>query len=234
MIKTASLMDLSKFRTKGFQIFKGLYTTTEISELISFLDQQDLGNAFGVRRILRQYPELAKLLFTPRLRSIIRHIHPKAQVIRSLYFDKPPQANWIVNWHQDLTINVKQKKTLPNFKNWRVLPDRVVTRPPITLLENMFTLRIHLDDCNEQNGALRVIPASHQQGMVDVRNGPDSSLGKKHICEVPKGGVLLMSPLLLHSSRRTENEARRRVIHVELSDYVLPRGLEWHENLSIE
>lgn len=226
-------MELSLFHSSGFQLFKDLYTPTEVLELTSFLEKQDLGKAFGLRRILRRYPQLATLVITPKLTRLIQHIRPKAQVIRSIYFDKPPQANWIVNWHQDLTINLKEKKTLPEFKNWRVLPTRVVTQPPVEILEDMFTLRIHLDDCTEQNGALRVIPRSHRKGIVDVRNGLDHRFGREFVCEVPKGGVLLMRPLLLHSSRRTENLASRRVIHIEFSDYLLPDGLAWHENLPV-
>ena len=42
-----------------------------------------------------------------------------------------------------------------------------------------------------------------------------------------------MKPLLLHSSRRTENEKSRRVIHVEFTDKELPKGLKWKEAISI-
>lgn len=233
-IKKPNSMELSLFHSSGFQLFKDLYTPIEVLELTSFLEKQNLGKAFGLRSVLRRYPKLANLVITPKLTSLIHQIRPKTQVIRSIYFDKPPQANWIVNWHQDLTINLKEKKTLPEFKNWRVLPTRVVTQPPIEDLDTMFTLRIHLDDCTKQNGALRVIPRSHKAGILDVRNGLDHRFSRVYVCEVPKGGVLLMRPLILHSSKRTENEARRRVIHIEFSDYELPHGLEWHENLPIE
>lgn len=227
-------MELSTFQLKGYQVLNGLYTPDQILNVRQLLEGLDLRQAFGVRQILRRSPELAKVILTPQLKSLIRRIQPRVQVIRSIYFNKPPQANWIVNWHQDLTINLRQKITYPGFKNWRVLKDRVVTQPPMDVLNNMFTLRVHLDDCNEQNGALRVIPGSHKAGIIDVRNGVDQGTAKEQICEVSEGGVLIMKPLLLHSSRRTENLANRRVIHMEFSDFQLPNDLDWLENIPID
>ena len=43
-----------------------------------------------------------------------------------------------------------------------------------------------------------------------------------------------MKPLILHASKRTENEMNRRVIHIELSNSKLPNGLEWNENIEIQ
>ena len=42
-----------------------------------------------------------------------------------------------------------------------------------------------------------------------------------------------MKPLLLHSSGRTVNDSRRRVIHIEFSNIELPENLEWSERISI-
>jgi hypothetical protein len=35
--------------------------------------------------------------------------------------------------------------------------------------------------------------------------------------------------LLFHSSGRTQNNARRRVVHIEFSRCILPGGLQWSE-----
>lgn len=226
-------MNLETLQSKGFQRVDRLYSMAEISNIIGFLNAQDLEQSFGVRKLLKAFPKLAKLVFPPKVKQLIAKISPDAQVIRSIYFNKPPQANWIVNWHQDLTINLQQKHTHPGFKNWRVLPERVVVQPPLSFLENMFTLRVHLDTCTVQNGALRVVPSSHREGVIDLRHGLGERLADEVICEIPQGGALLMKPLLLHSSRRSENQANRRVIHIEFSDATLPTGLDWHENLPI-
>ena len=97
------------------------------------------------------------------------------------------------------------------------------------MLENIFTIRIHLDNCTKENGALRVIKNSHQKGVIEVKNGIEHLKNQKVICEVEKGGILLMKPLILHSSKRTENDWNRRVIHIEFCDMELPEGLNWTE-----
>ncbi len=100
------------------------------------------------------------------------------------------------------------------------------------MLENIFTIRIHLDDCTEENGALRVIENSHREGVIEIKDWVKGKVGEERICEVRKGGILIIKPLILHSSKRTENEKNRRVIHVEFCDMDLPEGLEWKERIN--
>ena len=43
-----------------------------------------------------------------------------------------------------------------------------------------------------------------------------------------------MKPMILHSSKRVENEMNRRVIHIEFTDKELPNGLKWKEKINLE
>lgn len=218
------------FYTKGYQTIPKVYSKTAIARIVRLLDQKNIAQKFGIREFLALYPEIADQVLSPRLLELIRAILPDCHhLIKSIYFDKPPNANWIVNWHQDLTINLKAKQETPAFKNWRVLEDRVVVQPNRAILEGILTVRIHLDDCTSANGALRVIEGSHQQGVIDIKDWMKEKPGKEVVCEVPSGGVFLMHPLLLHASRRTENEQNRRVLHLEFCEDVLPEGLIWKE-----
>lgn len=224
---------MKELTNDGFEIIEGIYAEKEIAAILQVLEEKQVVKQFGVRAFLKSNPELNSLVFNENLLKIISNISKKAQLIKSIYFDKPPNANWIVNWHQDLTINVNQKIVTERFKNWRVLKERTVVQPSLTMLENIFTIRIHLDDCTKENGALRVIKNSHQQGVIEVKNGIDHLKNQEVICEVRKGGILLMKPLILHFSKRTENNFNRRVIHLEFCDMELPEGLCWAENLNL-
>jgi hypothetical protein len=51
---------------------------------------------------------------------------------------------------------------------------------------------------------------------------------------VPKGDIMIMQPLLLHASNRTINNNKRRVIHLEFGNQLLPGGLQWAEYLSLQ
>ena len=95
-------------------------------------------------------------------------------------------------------------------------------------MENIFTIRIHLDDTDENNGALKVIEKSHLKAVYRPET-IDWNTEKETVCNVKSGGVMLMKPLLLHSSGKTTNQNRRRVIHIEFSNQLLPKNLNWAE-----
>jgi len=221
---------MTQLQEKGFDIIENIYSDEEVSGIVEVIENQGVGGSFGVREFLLDNPEIATKIFNENLLSVIKKISANcSKSIKSIYFDKPPNANWIVNWHQDLTINVKEKRDVPYYKNWRTNSERTIVQPNIELLKNIFTIRIHLDDCTKENGALRVIEKSHTQAVIEIKNWVENKVGEERICEVKKGGILLMKPLILHSSRRTENEKNRRVIHIEFCDLDLPEGLEWKE-----
>ena len=219
----------------GFTTVESIYSEREIEEILKILNEKEISGQFGVREFLFKNPEIRSKIFNKRLKEIVKQISPKCtNSIKSIYFDKPPNSNWIVNWHQDLTINLSYRKEVDQYKNWRETKERTVVQPNRELLENIFTIRIHLDKCTKQNGALRVIEESHLKGTIDTTEWIKTKVGKETICEVGKGGILIMKPLLLHSSRRTENDLNRRVIHIEFTDQKLPNGLKWKERVEFE
>lgn len=152
--------------------------------------------------------------------------------VKSIYFDKPEKSNWYVAYHQDLTISVDKKAELKNFGPWTSKQNQFAVQPPLDILENIFTIRIHLDDTDENNGALKVVPTSHAKGIYRPET-INWNVETENICSVGKGGIMVMKPLLLHSSIRTTNGKKRRVIHIEFSDKELPNELSWSEKLEI-
>lgn len=221
-----------KLQHKGFVIIENIYSNSEIAEILNLISSHRLDGKFGVREFLYDHPDITAIVFNEKLKKIIKHISPKCtKCIKSIYFDKPPTSNWIVNWHQDLTINLSNKAKLDTYKNWRMKNERVVVQPNQSLLDNIFTIRIHLDNCTKENGALRVIEKSHHHGVIKIADWNKKSSDIETICEVNKGGVLVMKPLILHSSQRTGNNKNRRVIHIEFSDLELPENLKWKEKI---
>ncbi len=224
----------SSYQQKGYEIINQVYSNEEVDQILAILKAKSIEHKFGVREFLVDNPELTQPIFTKKLLELIKEIAPNCkQAIKSIYFDKPPNANWIVNWHQDLTINLKSKKETPKFKNWRVNNQRTIVQPSIDILKSIFTIRIHLDDCTSENGALRVIEGSHKKGVIEIKDWMKEKPGEEKICEVKKGGILIMNPLILHASRRTENQKNRRVIHIEFSGQELPNQLEWKEPIPL-
>ena len=108
-------------------------------------------------------------------------------------------------------------------------------QPPVAVLERMLTVRLHLDDCGADNGPLRVVRGSHAHGrLTDGQAKRWEQTGEVVACLVPKGGALLMRPLLLHASAPAEAPRHRRVIHLEYAADPLPHGLRWFETTGLE
>ncbi|WP_310482505.1 phytanoyl-CoA dioxygenase family protein [Chamaesiphon sp. VAR_48_metabat_403] len=183
----------------------------------------------GIRNLLELLPSIRTLAQSQEIQSLVEPIlGNRAQVVRGIFFDKQPHANWKVPWHQDLTIAVKNRLEVPGFHPWSVKAGIHHVQPPVAILEQMLTVRIHLDLTDESNGALKVIPGSHTQGRLTA---PDIERWKQSLaisCNCQAGGILLMRPLLLHASSIAIAPSHRRVIHLEYASCPLPSGLEWY------
>ena len=177
-------------------------------------------------------PAVAELASSNQLKGVLEsRLQQEIFPVRALFFDKNSDANWTVAWHQDLTIAVARKNEAPGFGPWSIKEGIVHVRPPGEILEKMATLRLHLDKCDADDGALKVIPRSHLWGRLDsaeIGARVDKNAGL--VCAVPKGGALLMRPLLLHSSSRAKRPVHRRVLHLEYASVGLPAGLEWFDS----
>ena len=131
-----------------------------------------------------------------------------------------------------MTISVDKKLALNGFEFWTTKQNQFAVQPPLEVLQNVVTVRIHLDETNESNGALKVIPKSHSKGIYRPET-IDWSVENEVTCNVSKGGIMLMKPLLLHSSAKTTNNKQRRVIHIEFSNQELPTELNWAERINL-
>ncbi|PIF32942.1 phytanoyl-CoA dioxygenase PhyH [Flavobacterium sp. 9] len=231
---------LNKINSEGFAIINNIYSENEVEKLISLIENvtenasenatfrksQDL---FAIRQFHKEIPETLPFIFNQNLENIIESNFGKGYFItKSIYFDKPEKSNWFVAYHQDLTISVDKKADIENFENWTTKQNQFAVQPPKEILENNFTIRIHIDKTTKDNGALKVINNSHSKGILRIEN-LDFENEKETICEVEKGGIMIMKPLLFHASNKTTNNERRRVIHIEFSNQQLPDGLEWSE-----
>ncbi|WP_226163740.1 phytanoyl-CoA dioxygenase family protein [Hymenobacter terricola] len=188
---------------------------------------------FAIRDVLGEVPGLWPLLATDALRRALAQLFPAGcHLTKSIYFDKPAGSNWLVAWHQDLMINVDRRANLPGFGPWTSKPEGISVQPPVAVLENECTIRIHLDDCDATNGALKVVPGSHQRGVVPAAEIAGLTLAATS-CAVPAGGAMLMKPLLLHASNRSTSDRPRRVLHLEFASVELPTELVWRERKQV-
>lgn len=232
----------SELLKNGFSIIENIFGEAEISAIIRtiknvgddsplFRKSKDL---FAIRQFLKEIPQTTNIIFNDNLKVLIAEIFGTDYfVVKSIYFDKPKESNCHVPWHQDLTISVDKKEELNGYGPWTVKQDQFGVQPPVNILEDNFTLRIHLDKTDKNNGALKVIPGTHANGVVPVTTFQPIPQ-EEFTCEVPAGGVMIMKPLLYHSSAKTTNQQQRRVIHIEFSKEKLAGNLAWSEKINID
>ena len=183
----------------------------------------------GVRGIVHKSPDVLAFASSPAVRSLVETVLGKgARLIRSIIFNKTPKANWLVAWHQDLSIAVEGKVELPGFSAWSNKAGVCHVQPPLIILESMITFRVHLDDAGTDNGALVVSPGTHKLGRIPASEVSKVAAGRQeHVCSVNTGDALLFRPLLAHCSKKAVAPSSRRIIHLEFCAAELPPPLEW-------
>jgi len=217
----------SEVQERGFTIITGILEKAECEELLS-----TLGPISGAgRRGLLGTPAVALLANSTRLVKFVElHLQSEPRPVRAVYFDKSSTKNWLVSWHQDLTLALRDRHEVPGFGPWSVKEGIPHVQPPIELLEQMLTIRLHLDDADESNGALRVLPGSHRRGRLSAAQIREfRSQLSEVVCKASAGDALLMRPLLLHASGRSFTPRHRRILHIEYAAFTLPKELQWHE-----
>ena len=224
----------------GFALLAGCYAASECTALAAELEaalhacaddatalRRANGALYGARNLLAVFPAALELWRKPRLTALLsKMLGPEFGLVRGLYFDKPPANTWSLPWHQDLTIAVQDhSRPSDTFRNRTVKAGVPHVEAPDELLQQMLTLRIHLDDATAENGPLVVAPGSHVARDAPAARPPVTILAAA-------GDVLAMRPLLSHSSgvSHPETKCHRRVIHLEFAGCpALPDAYEWQQ-----
>ncbi len=185
-----------------------------------------IGNRPGAR--LSADGALADTISNAAFTQRIHEIWPDMRPVRIVSFDKNPDANWGVPWHQDRVIAVREKADVAGFSNWSRKHGGWHCEPPSALLRQMLFVRIHLDDNAAENGAMEIALGSHNAGTVPAAAA--EPMAAQYQCEVTTaraGDVLIMSMLMLHRSRPAKKAVSRRVLRVDYAGFALPEPLAW-------
>ena len=227
----------SQLQSDGYVILPNIFDGPSVKDLRGRIETaidadaesalRSKGTVFAARNLIDSIPNLQSIVDRPALSSLLTAtIGENYGLVRVLYFDKPSNRSWNLPFHKDLTIAVKDNSlptshfSKPTHKGG---VDHVEASESI--LQNMLTLRIHLDEVTESNGPLEVIPGSHQSGK---RNEPNPGDPVKIL--VGAGDVLAMRPMISHASGHTDPDGnlRRRILHLEFcGTATLPDAFQW-------
>ncbi|SHH00180.1 phytanoyl-CoA dioxygenase family protein [Massilia sp. CF038] len=214
------------FSEQGFALFPAVLTPAACTATAAEISLSDPARG-GTRCLLAQswcatlaaslgaHPALAELLGT-------------SVAVQCNYFEKSAGRNWLVPIHQDLSIPVAERVEAPELRGWSEKEGGLFVQAPRTVLEQMVAVRVHLDDCAEQDGPLRVVPGSHLGGLMGSADAIAAREARGEVsCTAKAGDVLVLRPLLLHASSKGSGNSRRRVLHFVFGPPALPHGLQW-------
>lgn len=214
----------------GYELINNFISTEVACAIISETDSALASNKTGgMRHAEKKFASVSALAAS---NSIIaqaeQYLTGRARLVRAILFDKSPENNWLVTWHQDKTVAVSRRFEAEGWGPWSIKEGVHHVQPPVKVLEDMIAFRIHLDESNSQNGCLRIIPGSHSEGVLSQEQ--IHNITKNHhsvSVEAPALSALVMRPHLLHASSKGAQPSRRRVLHLEYSSYQLSNGAKW-------
>lgn len=182
----------------------------------------------GTRSLLAQ-PWCAALARQLRADPVLASCLPPDHVaVQCNYFEKSARRNWLVSIHQDLSIPVARRVDEPSLRGWSEKEGTLFVQAPLSVLEQLVAVRLHLDDCGAADGPLRVVPGSHRRGIIASEDAAAArAAGLEVEVTAHAGDVLALRPLLLHASSKGSGGGRRRVLHMVFGPRALPHGLDW-------
>lgn len=214
----------------GFKLIDNFISEDQINNIVNELNSFPItGKVGGLRNANAKLSTVGAYAKTECvLEHAAQFLPSRPMLVRAIIFNKTHENNWLVTWHQDKTVAVSEKFELGGWGPWSVKDGTIHAQPPLEVLDQMVTFRIHLDDSNLENGCLRVIPGSHNLGIIPQASiAEHTSPSKSHECIATRGSALVMRPHILHASSKGSQPSQRRVLHLEFSSYQLPPGITW-------
>jgi ectoine hydroxylase-related dioxygenase (phytanoyl-CoA dioxygenase family) len=203
--------------SRGFAIIPNIFTANDFVPLMSELSGESLKRSRAGMRHALSLPSVANLARDMRLLRIAETIVGSGGFpFRATLFEKSGRSNWLVAWHQDTALPLQEQRDTFGWGPWSVKDGVVYAHAPANALSRVLAIRVHLDNSTQDNGPLRVLPGTHNQGVLTDEEIHSLSVNRSmEECLVPIGGILVMRPLLVHASSKARNQISRRVLHIE-------------------
>jgi hypothetical protein len=122
----------------GFSIVPQFLDSDEIDSLLAAISdvQEDdsvrrRGGVYAIRNLLGVVPAITLLAASAKVTRLVRSVLGETVfAVRGILFDKTANANWLVPWHQDLTISVKENSPYQALGHGQLKQECLTSRPP--------------------------------------------------------------------------------------------------------
>jgi ectoine hydroxylase-related dioxygenase (phytanoyl-CoA dioxygenase family) len=196
----------------GFEIVPQVFDAEVLLTVSNALNESPLRHGRAGIRNAFKIEIVRSLASDDRLVGMARKVlGDNAVPFRATLFDKSRRSNWLVVWHQDTALPLRDRRETSGWGPWSVKEGVICAHAPASALEQVLAIRVHLDDSTEENGPLKVLPGTHSMGVLTDDAIHELAMARSAVeCTVSAGGVLLMRPLLVHASSKAKTFARPR------------------------
>lgn len=204
----------------GYFIENSVFSGAECDSALNAVAVSNASRSRAGVRNLMSVTEIAELANDSRLIDLAkRHSGKLLRPYKATLFEKTGKANWLVAWHQDTALPLVKFENHNEWGPWSRKAGIEYAHAPSWALSNVVALRIHLDVSDSSNGPLRVLEGSHKFGVLsDSQIEEMARTHQQKVCMSAKGGVIAMSPLLVHASSKAQSDQPRRVLHIEYAE----------------
>jgi len=216
---------------RGYALVPDVWSAREVlALLVSLADLSSRPGRAGVRHVLH-HPVVSVIAHDRRLLEMAQGaLGENAFPFRATLFDKSPDSNWLVSWHQDTALPLVEKIETPGWGPWSIKEGFDYAHAPAYALNKVLALRLHFDDCTSVNGPLKVLSGTHRMGVLTDEDVARVAAELEPVeCLIAKGGIVAMRPLIIHASSKASNKTQspRRVLHIEYAEPgIVPQPLQ--------
>jgi len=204
-------------RSNGYAIVPGVFAAADLANAEKQLADPILKRSrAGIRHVLScsAVAEIANHLELLEIARVV--LGPAALPFRATFFDKSPDSNWLVAWHQDTALPLESRVDSVGWGPWSLKDGINYAHAPVRALEKVVALRVHFDDSTNTNGPLRIAPGTHLCGVFTDNEILRHAEQLKCVeCTIGLGGVIAMRQLVIHASSKSQSQHPRRVLHLE-------------------
>jgi hypothetical protein len=132
-----------KIAEDGFAILPDIFSSADIDNLIHGLVEFPLTRSRAGIRHAMHHPDVSEFAHDPLLCDMASSIfNQKAVPYRATLFDKSPDSNWLVVWHQDTALPRRERKEQTGWGPWSVKEGISYAHAPASALSEILALRL--------------------------------------------------------------------------------------------
>jgi len=98
------------FAEPGFEIRSGVLSAEDLEAIKAEVSvDHEISRRTGIRNLEKKFASIARVAVDSSVVPIAeRWLGGEPRLVRALFFDKTPERNWSVGWHQDRTVALEK------------------------------------------------------------------------------------------------------------------------------